>query len=485
MTLDKQLDGLDAVALGKLVRDGEITARELYRETRARVEAVNGQINAVVEDLSSIAEDCLTGIESGKLDKQSPLAGVPIFLKALMSAVEGAPLTAASQATRGLIALFDSSVTARLKQAGTVICGMTNSPELGLNTSTESQYYGPARNPWGENLSTGGSSGGAAAAVAAGIVPLAHASDGGGSIRIPSACCGLVGLKPSRGRVSFAPAAGEGWAGMAYVNAVSRTVRDSAAFLDLIAGPEPGDPYSAQAPARPFLEEVGVEPRPLRIGLCVKSFNGEAVDPACTAAVREAALRCEELGHEVHEIEPAHDTESFWPTIEPVIAANVAAALTAIGRLRGKAVTSDEIECNTAQMREMGEAMTATDYLARVAQMNLISRQVAGLFAKVDIILTPTMAVPEIPLGFLDTRNEDRDVFGAAIRPTTAFTALFNVTGMPAISLPLVWRENGLPIGVQFAAPGGDEATLIRLASQLETAFPWRHRRPPVFAGAG
>ncbi len=482
MKIEASLDGLDGIALNTLVQKGEISARELYESTRGKVEAVNSEINAVVEHLDAVAEQCLNNFDAASLNKDSPLAGLPIFLKALFSACEGAPLTAASKTTQGLVAPFDSALTARLKKAGGIICGMTNSPEFGINTSTESQYYGPARNPWDLELSTGGSSGGAAAAVAAGIVPFAHATDGGGSIRIPAACCGLVGLKPSRGRVSFGPAAGDGWAGMAYANCVSRTVRDSAAFLDVIAGAEPGDPYTAPPNERSFLEEVALDPEKLRIGLCLQSFNGEEVDPQCLDAVTKAATLCEALGHDIIEIMPAHDVEAFWPTIEPIIATNVAQSLTALGHMRGKEISLDEIERNTAQMWEMGKTISGEDYVARLTQMNVITRQTASLFSQVDLILTPTMAAPEIPLGLLDTMTEDREIFNKAILPTTAFTALFNVTGMPAMSVPLVWLDKETPTGIQFAAPYGEEALLLRLAAQLEAAHPWAHRRPPIFA---
>lgn len=473
---------LDGVALAALVHKGDLTEQELYEQTLGRAEAVNGSINAIVEDLGAVASDCLAGKWVNDGSAPSALAGVPIYLKALMSACEGAPLTAASKSTEGIVAPFDSVVTRRLKEAGGIIAGMTNSPEFGINTSTEGQYYGAAKNPWDLNLSTGGSSGGAAAAVAAGIVPVAHATDGGGSIRIPASCCGLVGLKPSRGRVSFGPAAGEGWSGMAYANAVSRTVRDSAAFLDIIAGEEPGDPYVAPPPPRPFLEEVGRDPGQLKIGLCEKSFSGVAVDEECLTAAREAAKLCEGLGHEIVPIEPAHDTEIFWPIIERVISANMAQALGMLGMMRGQPIGDGDIERNTMQMWEDGKDISAEDYISCQAHMNLVSRQVAGLFGDVDMILTPTMACPEIKLGVLDTMLEDRSVFEARIAPTTAFTALFNVTGMPAISVPVIWRTNGGPIGVQFAASYGGEGRLIRLASQLEEAHPWKLHRPAIFA---
>ncbi len=480
--MSQEQDQLDGVALGALIRKGEMTAQELYDQTVARVEAVNGKINAVVENLDGVAADCLSGKWTNDDAPASPLAGVPIYLKALFSACEGAPLTASSKSTAGIISPFDSAVTRRLKEAGTTIAGMTNSPEFGINTSTEGQFYGAAKNPWNDGLSTGGSSGGAAAAVAAGIVPVAHATDGGGSIRIPAASCGLVGLKPSRGRVSFGPAAGDGWSGMGYANAVSRTVRDNAAFLDIIAGEEPGDPYTAPPNPRPFLDEVGRDPGKLKIGLCETSFTGIDVDEECLVAVRYAAKLCEGLGHEIIPIEPVHDTEVFWPTTERVIAANMAQALGMLGMMRGKPVGEDEIEINTLQMWESGKAISAEDYINCQSHMNLVSRQVASLFGGIDLILTPTMACADRELGLLDTMLEDRSVFEERISPTMTFTALFNVTGMPAISVPVVWRSNGGPIGTQFVAPYGDEATLIRLASQLEEAHPWGHRRPDIFA---
>jgi Asp-tRNA(Asn)/Glu-tRNA(Gln) amidotransferase A subunit family amidase len=482
MSSETDAKPLDGVALAGLIRDGELSAQELYDQTTARVEKVNGRINAVVEELDEVATNCLAGKWRNDSASPSSLAGVPTYLKALFSACEGAPLTASSKTTAGMVAPFDSAVTRRLKQAGCVIAGMTNSPEFGINTSTEGQYYGAAKNPWDLSLSTGGSSGGAAAAVAAGIVPVAHATDGGGSIRIPASCCGLVGLKPSRGRVSAGPAAGESTSGLSYVNAVSRSVRDSAAFLDVVSGEEPGDPYTAPPNPRPFLEEAGRDPGKLRIGLCERSFNNDDVHGECLDAVREAARLCEGLGLEITPIEPAHDTEIFWPIIERVFAANVAQSLSALGGMRDQPIGEDEIERNTMQMWEKGKAISAMEFIGTQAHMNLVSRQTAGLFAEVDLILTPTMAVPEIPLGYLDTMIEDRSIFDARITPTTAFTALFNVTGMPAISVPVVTRANGNPIGVQFAAPYCGEATLIRLASQLEEAHPWAHRRPAVFA---
>jgi Asp-tRNA(Asn)/Glu-tRNA(Gln) amidotransferase A subunit family amidase len=270
---------------------------------------------------------------------------------------------------------------------------------LGLVTTTEPRYYGATCNPWHPELSPGGSSGGAAALVAAGISPVAHASDGGGSIRIPASCCGLVGLKPSRGRVSFGPAAGEAWAGMAFLNCVSLTVRDTAAFLDAVAGPEPGDPYTTAPPPRPFIDEVGAAPGPQRIGLCLSSFNGQPVDGECVAAARNAAAKLEDLGHHIVEIEPLIDPD------------------------------------------EVREA---------------------------------------IRLGHIDAMSDGGAAFRDAILPTIAFTSLFNATGQPAISLPMVTRDNGLPIGIQLVAPHGQEGLLLRIAAEAEAAYPWARRVPEV-----
>lgn len=474
-TISEQISGLDAVALAELVRRGDITAGELLAATLARVDQLHPQLNAVVERFDALAkshaEDC---------NRRGSLAGVPIFLKVLMSACAGAPLSIAGDALRGITSPGDSYLSARLKAAGAVIAGMTNSPEMGLVTTTEPRRYGATRNPWHRELSPGGSSGGAAAMVAAGISPVAHGSDGGGSIRIPASCCGLVGLKPSRGRVSFGPAAGEAWAGMAYLNCISLTVRDTAAFLDVVAGPEPGDPYTAPPPLRPFIDEVGAAPGPQRIGLCLESFNGQPVDGECVAAARNAAARFEDLGHHIVEIEPPIDPDQLREATRIVVAVNVANAVDLFGRIRGQAIADSELETTTWAFAESGREISGTDYVANVAVIHSLGRQVAAQYADMDLMLTPTMAVPELRLGHIDAMTDDQNAFRDAIMPTIAFTSLFNASGQPAISLPLVTRDNGLPIGIQLVAPHGQEGLLLRMAAQAETAYPWADRIPDL-----
>jgi Asp-tRNA(Asn)/Glu-tRNA(Gln) amidotransferase A subunit family amidase len=474
-SIGRQIDGLDAVALAKLVRQGEITANELLSVTLARVDRLHPQLNAVVERFDDLAQrhaaDCNT---------VGPLAGVPIFLKALMTACAGAPFSSASNMLQGVKAPKDSYLTARLKASGAVIAGMTNSPEMGAVTTTEPRYYGATHNPWHTGLSPGGSSGGAAAIVAAGISPVAHATDGGGSIRIPAACCGLVGLKPSRGRVSFGPGVGEGWAGMAYLNCVSTTVRDTAAFLDVVAGAELGDPYIAPPPRQPFADEVSVAPGAQRIGLCLSSFNGRPVNNECVVAARRAAAILEELGHHVMDIGSPIEPDQLAEVTGDIIAVNMANTIDQIGRMRGRPVAEEEVETTTWSLAKYGREISGPKYVAGVNLIHALGRQVAEQFTAMDLMLTPTMATPEIPLGYIDAMSSDQDAFNDALMPTIAFTSLFNATGQPALSLPIVTRDNGLPIGVQLVARYGEEGLLLRMAAQAEAAHPWAGRMPDL-----
>ncbi len=474
-TLAEQIYGLDAVALADLVRQREVSAKELLSVTLQHVDKHNPQLNAVVERFDDLAESHAT-----ECNRTGSLAGVPIFLKVLWTACTGAPLSIAGELLRNLQSPNDSHLTARLKASGAVIAGMSNSPEMGLVPTTEPRRYGATHNPWEPTLSPGGSSGGAAAIIAAGITPLAHGSDGGGSIRIPAACCGLVGMKPSRGRVSFGPDVGEGWGSMANHGCISQTVRDTAAFLDVVAGPEPGDPYTAPPPPRPYLEEIAIAPGPQRIGLCLKSFNGQAVDPECVDAVRSAATKLQNLGHELIEIEPPVDPEQTWNPCQQIVAVNVANSLANIGRMRGRDVDEEEVERWTWWLATEGRVISGAAYVDSVASIHSMGRQVAAQFSDIDLILTPTMAVPEIPLGHIDVMSDDHDTFASAVLPTIAFTSLFNATGQPAISLPIVTRTNGLPIGVQLVAPYGEEGLLFRMAAELETSYPWAGRTPAI-----
>jgi Asp-tRNA(Asn)/Glu-tRNA(Gln) amidotransferase A subunit family amidase len=363
-----------------------------------------------------------------------------------------------------------------------VIFGKTASPEFGLTTSTESVLFGQTRNPWKPTHMAGGSSGGAAAAVAAGIVPAAHASDGGGSIRIPASCCGLFGLKPTRARIPAGPDAGEGWSGMSANHVVSRSVRDSAALLDATHGPAAGDPYFAPAPERAFLDEVGADPGRLRIAVQTEAFNGCPTHADCVAAVRDAAELLASLGHHVEEAVFTPDREALGRATQVIIAANVRATALDRAAALGRELRDDDIEPVTRGMALLVKDLEAAEYPRAVRTIHTAGRQVAAFFEGYDALLTPTLACPPMELGRLALTNSDLPAFLGAITQTVGFTQLFNATGNPAASLPLSWNGDGLPIGVQLAGRFGDEATLLRLSAQLEQARPWFGRRPGLAA---
>lgn len=469
----KDYESYDALGLAELVRKGDVTASELLDEAIERVEAVNPKINAVV---TKMYDEARKSIKSGLPD--GPLGGVPFLLKDLGAYYKGVPTTSGSRFFADYIPDHDNELVIRYKKAGLVIFGKTNTPEFGLTLTTEPRLFGPARNPWNLERTTGGSSGGAAAAVAAGIVPVAHASDGGGSIRIPASCCGLFGIKPTRGRVSKGPDLGEGWNGMAIDNVVSRTVRDSAAFLDAVAGPAPGDPYPAPHTAGPFLDEAGRKPGKLRIAFTATPPSGAPVDPECKAAVSAAVKLCEGLGHAVKEDSPPVDMELFGPAFVDVINANTRATLEARAREIGRDVTQDDVEHITWLTAEAGKALTASKYIQSVQAIHRVGRRVAGFFEDYDILMSPVLLKPPVPLGYLDMMSTDTGRYIDNINSFFGFTNLFNATGQPSMSVPLYWTDDDLPVGLLFSARFGDEALLFRLAAQLEEAQPWKDRRP-------
>jgi amidase len=472
MNLDdyEQHDGL---GLAQRVRQGEVSPQELMDAALARIERHNPALNAVVTPLYGAARaEIARGVPAG------PFQGVPFLVKELVASVAGAATTASSRLYANHMPAADSEIVARMRRAGLLIIGKTNSPEFGLSPVTESLLYGITRNPWNTALSPGGSSGGAAAAVASGIVPLAHATDGGGSIRIPASCCGLFGLKPTRARVTAGPEGGEGLNGLAHQHVVSRSVRDSAALLDAIAGPMPGDPYAAAPPERPFLQEVGRAPGRLRIAFASTAPTGVPVDPACVAAVEDAARLCEQLGHHVEEASPDYDAAVVERGFEMVFATHTMAN---IARATGGALPERElVEPLTYALAKRGRVPSAAEYILNLQSLHRQSRRIAGFFERFDIWLTPTLAQTPRPIGEFNIRSRDvRDWMGklAAYLP---FTYPFNVTGQPAASVPLHWSADGVPIGCQFAARYGEESLLLRLCAQLETARPWFHRRPAL-----
>ena len=411
-----------------------------------------------------------------------PFAGVPFLLKDLGGALGGVPFTGGSRFFKDVCPPTDSVLVQRYKAAGLIPLGRTNTPEFGLNASTEPALFGPTRNPWDTRKTPGGSSGGSAAAVAAGLVPLAHASDGGGSIRIPASCCGLFGMKTTRARNTLAPYLGESLAGCSVEHVVSRTVRDSAAALDASAGPAPGDPYMAPPETTPFLDQVGTEPKRLRIAIATASFSDLPVHPDCIAAAEKAGALCEQLGHIVEPASPEFDAERLDQDYNMLFAVGASANIRQRAQAIGRELDAEQFERVTWAMMEKADSLSATGYVQLLNGLHGISRDICRFFVDYDLLLTPTLAQPPVPLGHLDMMSDDLDEYVDRLWRFASFTYQFNVTGQPAMSVPLFWNDDDLPIGIQFVGSYGDEATLFRLAGQLERAAPWHDRQPPIFA---
>jgi len=475
------VDGLtwmDATDQAALVRTGVATPLELVDAALERLERVNPTINAVIH----LRAERARGEAAGPLP-DGPFRGVPVLLKDLGAPSAGDPYHcgAAFLAHAGYRADHDGALVRRLRQAGFVVIGRTNVPEFGSTITTEPLAYGPTRNPWDTGYSAGGSSGGSAAAVAAGIVAVAHGNDGGGSIRIPASECGLVGLKPTRARVSQAPDVGQSWDGGTIDGVLSRTVRDTAAVLDQMAGPETGDPYPAPPLVRPLLDEVGRDPGRLRVGVLDRPpAAGPAADPDAAAAVAVAAAALAGLGHRVETAHPeALGDEAFPGHFINVVAAAGAADLQRWSATLGRPIADDEIEAGNAMFAAIGRRLGAADYLVSLEWLDRFRRRMAAWWAGgFDLLVTPVLNGPPPPLGWLSDPVEGTNRVVGLLQ----YTAQFNMTGQPAISLPLSWTAGGLPVGVQVVAAFGREDLLIRVAAQLEQACPWADRHPPVHA---
>ncbi|MEZ5931109.1 MAG: amidase [Alphaproteobacteria bacterium] len=467
----------DGLALGEKVRSGEVSATELVEAAIERIEAHNPALNAVVAKAYDQALDM-----ARRQKPEGPFAGVPFLLKDLGGALAGVPFTGGSRFFQDVCPPVDSVLVQRYKAAGLVPLGRTNTPEFGLNASTEPVLFGPTHNPWDMDRTPGGSSGGSAAAVAAGLVPLAHASDGGGSIRIPASCCGLFGLKTTRARNTMAPYLGESLAGCSVEHVVSRTVRDSAAALDATAGPAPGDPCMAPPQTTPFLDQVTTEPRKLRIAIATGAFGGTPVHADCVTAAEKAGALCERLGHVVEPASPTFDAERLDQDYNMLFAVGASANIRQRAKAIGRELDPACFERVTWAMMEKAKSLSATDYVQLLNGLHAISRDICRFFDDYDLLLTPTLAQPPVPLGHLDMMMDDLDAYTDRLWRFASFTYQFNVTGQPAMSVPLYWNDEGLPIGVQFVASYGDEATLLQLAGQLERAEPWHHRHPPLVA---
>jgi len=469
----KDYEQYDALGLAELVKRGETSAEALLEAAISRTEARDGEVNAVV---IRMFEEARKTVAAGVPD--GPFQGVPFLLKDLHLAWPGVRLTNGSKLFSDFVPEVESELVARYRKAGLVVFGKTHSPEYGLTTSSESVLFGQTRNPWNLEHTAGGSSGGASAAVAAGYLPLANASDGGGSIRIPASCCGLFGMKPTRGRTPLGPNSGEGWAGMSAVHAVSRSVRDSAALLDATAGPDLGAPYAAQPPNRPFLDEVWQAPGRLRISIQRQPWNGTEPHKDCLAALEDAVALCRDLGHEVEEAPFEVDSTILAPATLTILSASTRAMMEQRAEVLGRPLAEDDVEPGTWALANLSQRYGSTDYVRAVQTIHATGRALARHLQSYDMVLSPTMATPPHPLGLLSLSNPDRAAQGAAILKTVGYTQLANATGHPAMSVPLVWNDAGLPIGIQFMGRMNEEGLLFRLAGQIEVARPWFDRMP-------
>ncbi len=489
-----EYDQLDGLGMADLVRRGQLTAAELCAAAIARAEAVNPRLNAIILNLFDPARQrAAAGLPAGSF------GSVPFLLKDFGAAYAGAPHTGGSRALRHYVPEEDAELVRRWQAAGLNILGKTNVPEFALMGVTEPALYGPARNPWQLGHTPGGSSGGAAAAVAAGIVPLAGAGDGGGSIRIPAACCGLFGLKPSRGRVPTGPEQGEKWQGAAVEHVLTRSVRDSAAALDAAQGPDAGAPYFLPPPTRPYLEEVGREPGRLRIAFTLEHPLGRPLHPECAAAVRAAASLLESLGHDVVEVPLPFDGRAVAAAFMMLYFGETGASIAALAKVLGRPARPADVEPTTWLLVLLGRTYSAADFAAARHTWNDSARRMGRFHQTHDLLLTPTLATPPVRIGELQPKPFEKKLLsvvntfglGGLIRRSglveklaeqslekTPYTQVANLTGQPAMSVPLHWTADGLPCGVQFIAKLGAEDVLFRLAGQLEQVQPWFGRRP-------
>jgi amidase len=474
---------LDATAQAALVREGDATPQELVDAAIARVEQVNPDCNALIHTRFERAHDEAARTSGG------PFRGVPIVVKDLDGPLAGEPYHLGNRLLRQLsyTAERDSYIVTKLRAAGFVVIGKTNTPEFGLLPTTEPSAYGATRNPWDGSRSPGGSSGGTGAAVAAGMVPLGHAGDGGGSIRIPASLCGLFGLKPTRARTSLGPDDGESWSGLVVRHVLTRSVRDSAAVLDALQGPMPGDPYTAMPPVRAYADEVGADPGSLRVGVCTDAPGGlVSVDAACAGAVADAAKLLESLGHRVEiAAPPALDDVAAMLAFMTILAIGVVVDVERLAKVAGRDIGPDDVETLTWSHYETGRTISAGQYVDALESARAWTRRMAEWWKPAggfDLLLTPTIAEPALALGAIASDAPDPSPAMARTLPYGVFTAAFNMTGQPAMSVPLAWADETSPVGVQLVAATGREDILLRMATQLEAARPWSGHRPPLHA---
>ena len=496
-----ELHKYDGLGLAELVRTKQISPAELVEYTIARIEAYNPKINGVIHKMYDKARK----VAESKLPEGS-FMGVPFLLKDATDTVEGEPTSSGTRILRNIPRLRDNEIVQRYRAAGLVFLGKTNVPEFCILPYTEPKAFGPTCNPWDLTRTAGGSSGGSAAAVAACLVPLAGGNDGGGSIRVPASCCGVFGLKPTRGRTPSGPEVGDLWRGFAQEHVLTRSVRDSAAMLDAIAGPDVGAPYWAPPIERPYLQEVTAEPGRLRIAFTSHPFLGKDVHEDCKKGLKATVRLLEQLGHELIEAAPKVDKEAFSLAFLTIIAAETRAEIDSISNLVGREVSLADFETGTRAMALLGNALTAGEYAKALNYLYASARAIGRFFEDYDVLLTPTLSQPPVPIGSLQPSRVEHFLIGLQSRLNAAwlmkafhminaladktlgfmpYTPVSNVTGQPAMSVPLYWNESNLPIGMHFVGRFGDEATLFRLAGQLERAQPWFDHTPPGFSALG
>ena len=497
MTALPEFHKYDGLGLAELVRTKQVTPTELVEEAISRIEVHNSKINAVIYKMYDHARAAAKGdLPDG------PFKGVPFLLKDLFVTYTGVPTSSGNRLLKDIPMPHDSEILRRFKAAGLIILGKTNAPEFGLVPYTEPEAFGPTRNPWDLNRTPGGSSGGSAAAVAARLVPMAHGNDGGGSIRIPASCCGVLGLKPSRGRVPTGPDWGEIWRGFSIDHVLTRSVRDSAAMLDAIAGADIGAPYSAPPQVHSFLQQVNTEPGRLRIAFTVHPLIGHIVHDDCKKGLEATVRLLQQLGHEVIEATPKIEVEAFAIAFLTIVAGETRADIEWAAQLAKHRPARADFDITTYGVGMIGQALCAADYAKAARYLQTAGREIGRFFEQYDVLVTPTLSQPPVPIGALQPSSRERTLIKligslnahwllnalGVIKPLAAqtfdfipYTPPFNVTGQPAMSVPLYWNEAGLPVGVQFAGRFGDEATLFRLAGQIERAQPWFDRAPAGF----
>ena len=468
----------DALRLAELVRRREVTPVELTDIAIRLIEALDPKLNAVVIRVFDQARR-----RAAEPPGDGRFAGVPYLLKNIGSASAGVPMTAGMEYRKDFVSQSDSEIVRRIKAAGLNPLGRSNVPENGWCIATEPRYHGKTLNPWNPAVTPGGSSGGAAAAVAARMVPMAEGTDGGGSIRVPASCCGLVGLKPSRGRITYGPDDVDVWFGSVYFFALTRTVRDTAAFLDATAGNLPGDPYTPPTPSHAWLESLSERPKRLKIGYTLSTPWGPPFAPEIADAVKATAALLERLGHVVEEHAFAADLEPAWHSYNQMNAVQAVLDFEQLAKVVGRPVAQSDLVAFNWALLERGRSLSATEHAVSIHAMRKVNQQIQARLRPFDVFLTPTLTQLPRPVGYWDMNEPDVDAYNAKWSDA-AFMFAFNVSGLPAMSLPATWTAQDVPVGVQLVGRYGDETTILQVAAQIEEARPWIGRRPPICAGA-